>query len=348
MSKIILTSTLFKLISRLMLLACVGVLFGCSKPHDPKDYMKTFDHILTDQYIETPGHGGIYWVSNEQLVLEARVKNDQGALDRGIYQIDVRDGSYLKVVDIPDQGPITYKFCFDGKVLHVTSASSDIKVVNASAGYEVDIRELEKITRTNAYSPLRCNFVEKPNKDAGYGALRLGDGFIKHQWEGTEEVHVFLADAGGNELKKLVDQKVVRRGSPVGMFTLRYYLEEKNAYFGYSPWDRRTCTELWWLYRDGWTVKNEELCLPELKYGSLLVHNLKDALYLEHYTSKSAKTYILKDTKKLLVERRFGRGASVSPDQCLIAYGEGDRGGTSGVRQKLKIFNYCEYQQREY
>ncbi len=56
--------------------------------------LRSFDHILTDQYVWSYGQGGIYWVSNEQVVLEARIKNEKGELDWGLFQVDVRDGSY--------------------------------------------------------------------------------------------------------------------------------------------------------------------------------------------------------------------------------------------------------------
>tara|TARA_R110002049_G_scaffold24515_1_gene86845 strand:- start:8248 stop:9279 length:1032 start_codon:yes stop_codon:yes gene_type:complete len=331
---------------QLLLLGFLVALFGCSSQSDLSDYSKTFDNILTDQYIWLYGSGGIYWVSNEQVVLEAHVKNQQGLLDRGLYQVDVRDGSYLKVVDVPDQSPLTYKYCFDGKLLLVMITRGHFKAVNTPKGYKVEILESDEFTRTNPYSPLRCKFVEKPSEDSGYGSLRIDDGFIKHQWEGADEVHVYLSDEDGNNLKKLVDQKVVRRGSPVGMFTVKYYIKHINAYFGYSSWDHRDCTELWWLYRDDWLLKNKNLCLGEwAKGGSRLIHVLRGALYLEHYGGGKGRTYILSDNKELIVETKHGRGAVVSPNGCMVAYGEGAMSGKPGIRQKLKLFNYCEYQQ---
>lgn len=320
---------------------------GCSKQTDVSDYLRSFDHILTDQYVWSYGQGGIYWVSNDQVVLEARIKNEKGELDRGLYQVDVRDGTYLKIVEISGQPPLSYKYCFDGKALHVLKELGNYRMVNAPKGYEVVIRELGKLTDTNSYSPLRCGFVEKPAGPGGYAALRPGDGFIKHQWESDKDVHVYLADDSGTNLKKLLEQKVVRKGTPLGMFTVRYFLESENAYFGYSPWDNKDCSELWWLYRDDWRLLHKTVCLGELASGgSRLLHSLNGSIYLEHYGGRKGRSYILVGNEWLPVEKNHGRGATVSPNGCSVAYGEGDINGKSGVRQKLKVFNYCDYQQK--
>ncbi|TNC79480.1 MAG: hypothetical protein C9356_18850 [Oleiphilus sp.] len=105
------------LVFRIFVLGWLGALLGCSSQNDLSAYFRTFDHIVTDQYRETYGQGGIYWVSNDHVVLEAYLKTEQSDLDRGIYQVSVNDGSFIKVVDITDDKPTTYKFCFDGAVL---------------------------------------------------------------------------------------------------------------------------------------------------------------------------------------------------------------------------------------
>ena len=335
----------FELFSRFILLACLGVLSACSNSNNPQSYLKTFDHILTDQYIW--GGGGIYWVSNEQVVLEAHVKDEKGELDRGLYQVDVRDGSYTKIVEVPDKTPITYMYCFEGKILHVMRSRGNFTQTNPTNGYQIEIREIGKKTNSNSYSALRCNFVEKPIGDAGYTALRIGDGFIKYVRE-EEKRHIFLVDDTGSNLKKLIEQDAKRRINIDGMFEVSSFLKERNSYFGYSSWDTKDCSELWWLFRADWSIENKKICLDEdVKGGSRIVHPLKDALYIEHYGGRRGRSYILDgNDDPLLVEQNHGRGASVPPNGCLVAYGEGDRDKLSGVRQKLKIFSYCDFKQK--
>jgi hypothetical protein len=337
-----------KILVKLVFFICLSALYSCSSERAvDSSYFKTFEHIMTNQYIERHGQGGIYWVSNQHVVLEAYIENKEGVLDRGLYQVDVNDGEYIKVVDIPDEAPTTYKFCFDGNVLHVMRKRGEFSETVRPVGYRVDIRKIGEMTRPSSYSALRCNFIEKPTENSGYKALRHGDGFLKYQRDQIGERHVFIADDSGKNLKKLIQQKIVRKGSPVGMFTVKYFIENKDAYFGYSPWSRENCTELWWLYRDGWRYENEQLCLTQWASGSKVVHDLNDALYIEHHSSKKdePKLYVIYKGNELPIEMDKVRGSSVSPNGCLVAYGadKEDR----PVRQKLKLFNYCAFQQKE-
>tara|TARA_R110001599_G_scaffold330580_2_gene545058 strand:+ start:2267 stop:3301 length:1035 start_codon:yes stop_codon:yes gene_type:complete len=332
---------------QLLLLGFLVALFGCSSQSDLSDYSKTFDNILTDQYIWSYGSGGIYWVSNEQVVLEAHVKNQQGALDKGLYQVDVRDGSYLKVVDVPEDTPITYTYCFDEKVLHVMTARGIFTLVNQPKSYQVEIRELGSKNRNNRYSPLRCDFVDIPQgKRVGYIPIRAEDGFIKNQGgdSKTDAVKVFLSDDLGNNLKELDGQRIDSRG----VIGVRRFLPRMNAYFGSTSFNRG-CTNLTWLHRDGWKLEQKELCLKDWEFGSKIVHSLKDALYVEHHTDrkKQPKTYVIYQDKELPLEMEQVRSSSVSPNGCKVAYGIGKyKDGRLGPRQKLKIFDHCEYQQK--
>jgi hypothetical protein len=334
---------LTKIWFRIFLLGCVAVLSGCSSS-DMTPYLKTFDKILTNQYIEAYSQGGIYWVSNEQVVLEAYIRNDQGVLDRGLYQVDVRDGAYLKVVDIPDKDPTTYKFCFDGSVLHVMTARGIFKKVNSPKEYQVKISELVKKNKRNNYSPLRCGFVDTPKGTrVSYIPLSFDDGFIKNQAgeTKTDSVRIFLSDDSGSNLKELSGLMLDSRG----FIGVRKYVPHMDAYFGNTSFNRN-CTYLTWLYREDWKLEQKELCLKDWSAGSILVHNIKDALYLEHYTSRSSNTYVLQGDIEVVIEEGTGRGATASPNGCMVAYGEDNRHGVSKVRQKLKIFNYCDYQQK--
>jgi hypothetical protein len=330
--------------SSVALVALVVVLSACSNPNNPQSYLKTFDHILTDQYVWGYGGGGIYWVSNEHVLLEAKIRDEKGDLDLGIYEVDVRDGSYIKIIEVPDQTQINYTYCFDGKTLHVMRSLGTFTQTNRANGYQVEIRELGTKSNSNLYSPLRCDFVERPAGDAGYIALRYGDGFIKYVRE-EEKRHIFLVDDAGVPLKKLIKQDAKQRISIDGMFEVSSFWQERNAYFGYSTWDSKNCSELWWLYRADWSIDNKKICLDEeIEGGSRLLHSLKDALFLEHYGGRRGRSYVLNfKGDPLIVEQNHGRGASVSPNGCLVAYGEGDRDKLSGVRQVLKLFNYCAF-----
>lgn len=313
-----------------------------------EDYLTTFNHILTDQYIWGYGSGGIYWVSNDQVVLEAHIMDKKGVLDRGLYQVDVVDGSYKKVVDVPDEGPITYKYCFDGTKLHVMRSRGIFTQTNSPSGYQVEIREMGKLNDHNNYSPLRCQLVANPGEGAGYGALLSGDGFIKYEWKDKKNVHVYLTMEDGSNVKKLAEQEMIRIGNPQGILSLRYMTDERNTYFGYSPWDNKNCTKLWWLHREMWELENQTLCLSDLSFGSLLIHNLQNAFYIEHYTTHSSYSFILFKDKKTIIEKDIGRGAATSPDGCKVAYGVGNyQREKSLIRQKLKVFDYCEYQKKE-
>lgn len=340
---------MFHQIAQLLLLGYMCMLFGCSSQIESKPYLKTFDHILTDQYVWFYGQGGIYWVSNEHVVLEANVKNAQGILDSGLYQVNVRDGSYLKVVDVPEERPFYYTYCFDGSVLTVMTGKGLLNLENKPEHYSVVIRERRKKTKSNSYSSFRCEFVENPTANAGYAALRDGDGYLKYERSGQDRRHVFLADKEGKNLKKLIEQNIVRKG-PLGMFSIKYFLEDEGAYFGYSPWNKNNCTELWWLYLANWKYTNQKLCLTDWAFGSRLLHRLSDAFYVEHHTDQKGKpkSYVIYKENELAIEMDNVRGSSVSPNGCLVAFGVGNNAkGKSGVRQKLKLFDYCEYKKKE-
>lgn len=330
---------------KILMLACVGALVGCSNPNNPQTYLKTFDHILTDQYTKSYGGGGIYWVSNEQVVMEAHVKDEKGELDRGLYQVDVRDGSYTKIVEVPDKTPINYMYCFDGKTLHVMRSRGKFSQTNPANGYQVEIREMGELNDNNDYSPLRCRFVDLPSEaKARFIPLKGENGFMKNQAGATKDkpVKVLLTDEQGNSLKEIAQ---LPSGSS-GVIGLRRFVPHLNAYFGQTAFNKY-CTDISWLYREGWKLEQETLCLKDLETNRIFVHSIKNGFYLEQYNVRSSPSYILLKNKPIMVEDGIGRGASVSPNGCLIAYGVGDsKRENSGVRQKLKLFNYCDYQQK--
>ena len=331
------------LVFRMFVLGWLGALLGCSSQNDPSSYFKTFDHIVTDQYRETYGQGGIYWVSNDHVVLEAYLKTEQSDLDLGIYQVSVNDGSFIKVVDITDDQPTTYKFCFDGAVLHVMTKRGDFNLVTAPQGYKVLLRQMREKNRSNEYSPIRCQFVEIPKeKKTGYAVLKAEDGLMKNKAGETEHepVKVFLSDDFGQNLVE-ISERPVGLG---GVRGVRRYIPYANAYFGNS-YIKNNCTDLSWIFRDGWRLEQKRICLGDKPFGSRVIHSVKGALYVEHITERKnvPKSYVIIDGKELTIETDMIRGSSVSPDGCKVAYGIGGYSGKSGLRQQLKLFNYCEY-----
>jgi hypothetical protein len=348
MSKVILNNrnnSFITIFIRMLLLACLGALSACSNPNNPQSYLKTFDHILTDQYVWSYGRGGIYWVSNEKVVLEAQIQNDLGVLTHGLFEVDVRDGSSIKLVDVPKSGPYPYKYCFDGSVLHVMTNGGAFELINQSKNYQVKIREVGKKNQGNSYSPLRCGFFDLPiEAKSRFIPLKSENGFMKNQAGATKEgpVMVLLTDEQGTSLKEIAQ---LPSGSS-GVIGMRRFAPHLNAYFGHTAFNKY-CTDISWLYREGWKLEQETLCLKDLATNRIFVHSIKNGFYLEQYNVRSSPSYILLKNKLIKVEEGIGRGASVSPNGCLIAYGVGDsKRKNSGVRQKLKLFNYCDYQQK--
>ena len=330
------------LFSRVILLAFLGVLAACSNPNNPQAYLKTFDHILTDQYIW--GGGGIYWVSNEQVVLEAHVKDEKGELDRGLYQVDVRDGSYTKIVEVPDKTPITYMYCFEGKTLHVMRSRGTFTQTNPANGYQIEIREKGELNERNDYSPIRCRYVDLPiEAKAKFIPLKPEDGFLKNKAGATKDVPVktFLTDELGTNLKEIAKLPF----GEGGVLGIRYVVPHMNAYFGNSYFDK-DCTKLSWLYRDDWRLEQKEICLKDWTHGSRVILQLKGALYVEHHTDtkNEPKSYVIDPENEQPVETEQIRGSTVSADGCKVAYGIGKyRSGREGPRQVLRVFDYCAF-----
>jgi len=319
-------------------------LVGCSS-NDPETYVKTVNNILTDQYVGS----GIYWVSNEHVVLQAVVRGIEKEGHYSIYQVDIRDDSFLKIIDISGKSPLSYQYCFDGDTFYVLVKNAEVKIVNRPSGYDIEIIELEDKKPSTSYRPLRCRSMERPTPNAGYNALRKGDGFIKYENGGEGIVDVYLSDDLGNNQKKIVTYQEKREYDFSSMFKAKEFLEKQNAYFGVSSPNNKNCFKLWWLYRDNWKVDNKTICLGKwAKYGSRLIHSLDDALLIEHYTKRSG-AYLIHEGQLIQVEAGDTRGVSISPDGCKAAYGKGPMRlfiDKAGQRQKLKVFDLCEYKNR--
>lgn len=324
-------------------------LTGCLSfdKYNVSNYKKTLDHVKTHMFRWSPDIGGIYWVDNSNVLLDAYLENESGSLDRGLYQVNVTDERAEKIVDIPEEGETFFHYCFDGGVLHVMVEKGEFAQVTQPEDYTVAIRVKGKKKRTNRYSKLRCRFVDLPQIErTAYLPLKEEDGLIKN--DGTIEdgiVRVFLVNDEGENIKQISDKRLDSRG----VIGVRSYSPYLDAYFGTTAF-KNDCTFITHVYRDNWKLEQEELCIEGWVSGSRLVSRLKGGYYVEHYNSQSGepKHYVFAKDLRIPVGKTKVRGASVSPDGCIVAYGVGD--GTFGKKvpkQELEIFNYCEFREKE-
>ena len=344
---------------KITFIVLIGLLASCSF-EGPQDYQKTFETITV-----SPKLANIFWVSKDHIVMSAHIDTELKTQDYGIYQINVNDGTFVKLIEITDDQPVTYRYCFDGDTLFVSWSRGSFEVLEASVDYKIRIKEYVKKKRTNDYSPLRCGFYEKPPVE-GYGflALRADDGFIKNgrRHFGTDKYRqVFLADNDGNTIKHLMDHKLHPRKPHdlEKMFSVRRFAEHENAYFGQAPfdrqktydykkrrWDIKDCTHLSWLYRENWEAKQKQLCFNDWP-ASKLILLVKDGLYIQTYSTKTGNpnAYVIQNEKGSVIDDGIVDGSTVSPDGCKVAYAFTEK-WELGKLSSLKIFDYCGYVNR--
>jgi len=320
---------------------------GCSSDKvNEAAYFKTFDHIKTDQFVWSYGHGGIYWVSGNEVVLDAQVKNTQGVFENGLYQVNVDDGSYIRLMERSNH----YKYCFDGDVLFVRT-KKEKQLLHMPENYRIVQETKAEKLKDGMYSPVRCKSLERPTKD-GYRHLFQQDGLLKTDNNGLKymgkdkrfkghldpdnKVHL----VGENlSVKKILDLKISEVSTP-------YFLTHENAYFGYSM--NGMCGSLWWLYRDTWKVQTKEQCFGSwAQFTSKLLYPTKAGVFVQHYTSKKYKSYLVTDKKEYTLETTSSIGGSLAPDGCRVAYGSGELSGKGGRRQILKLFNACQFMEEQ-
>ncbi len=320
---------------------------GCSSDKvNEAAYFKTFDHIKTDQFVWSYGDGGIYWVSDNEVVLDAQVKNAQGIFENGLYQVSVIDGSFIRLVERSN----SYSYCFDGNTLFIKSADKR-EILNKPALYSIEQVTSFKKLKNGVNSALRCRSVEKPSED-GYRPLLFSDGFLKTEWNGSRykgtdkrmkgdldpDNKVILVDSEGKEKKQLELN--------ISQVSVPYFLADRNAYFGYRM--RTRCASLWWLYREGWKTKTKKHCFGGWAQNtSKLIFPTRSGMYVEHHTSRKYKTYLVTDKTEHKLEIVSARGGALSHDGCRVAYGSGELSGKGGRRQILKIFNACQFMEEQ-
>ena len=326
-------------------------LSGCSEDieNDPR-FFKSFPEIKTNQFMWSYGRGGIYWVSDNQVVLDAEVANKLGVLERGLYQIDVRNGSYFRLLDYSEH----YWYCFNGETLFVRLKNKK-PIINEPKGYklvqETDYKERNKnLHNAGLYSQLRCDAIDRPSDD-GYRQLFANDGYLKTDNKGTKysgkdyrfrgeldpDNKVVLVDKNLKEIKDL-DLKISEVSTP-------YFIPHENAYFGYKFNNAKMCGLFWWLYRDDWSVKTNEQCFGIWSQNSSkLFYPTKAGLFVQHYTTKKYKSYLFARGREFQLEKTSSIGGSIAPDGCRVAYGSGELIAlAAGQRQILKVFNACKF-----
>jgi hypothetical protein len=319
----------------LFILTWLMFMQGCSSPEEPEPhYFKSFPHIKTNQYQWDYGQGGIYWVSDTAVVLDAVVENKKGEPERGLYQVNTVDGSYelLVTVDINEQ----YSYCFSEKTLYVR-ASRSIPISSQPDGYEIQVQTDFEENRENAvYSPIRCKSVVVPS-DGAYLVLREGDGALKiDRLTGGTEKRIAHVDHNWHELKRL-DVDVSQIAIPIFIYHL-------DAYVSYRVFPlRQDCFFLSILFRNTWSIKIKNVCLGEwYNKGSNILLMTKAGVFVENHGLKSAASFLITNKQELKIDAAI-RGSAISPEGCELAYGAGlPAYGKSRFSQSLQVLDVCK------
>lgn len=312
-------------------------LSGCTGPDaaDPK-YFKTFEHIKTDQFITEYGLDSVSWVSNDAVVLKAKVFNEYGDLESGIYQVNM-GGTYIRLINNENIG--RHQYCFDGVDLYIRTEKGNVELLARPKGYRVIIEPMEKKKRTNKYSPIRCNFADRPAGKGGYIPLKKNDGFIRNI-KNTESEYGFsslLINSDGQAILELDvgGKQIVSEPRYLG-YSDEYFFKKTNLI-------DRGCATFWWLKRRDWHVRSKELCFDEwIESTSKIANSTKVGLFVEQHTRRYPSAYLITETSRYPIESTAIRRAAVSPNGCMVAYGFGDY-TTKPYTQVLKVFDACQF-----
>ncbi|OMH37543.1 hypothetical protein [Motiliproteus sp. MSK22-1] len=312
------------------------ILSGCFEGSSTDSrFYQVFDKIKTDQFTRSYGRGGIYWVSDNRLILDGIVKNKQGVSEHGVYQVTL-DGTYTRLVEILDF-PVWY-YCFSDNILYVRNLSKKFNIVTEPKDFE--IRKEVRLDKPDdsEYSPLRCSYAKRPGSTGGYISLLKKDGYIRNTYV-TPEGEITNTIIVNDTDETLVELNI-KAGELIGRPS---FLQDRNAYFGYIQQDN--CALLWWLYRDDWSSKTEKRCFGGwASSGSIKVLSTRVGLFVVDYSRKGYKTYLFSKDQEFKLERVSARAATVSPDGCKVAYASGKIGyGKTRFSQVLKIFNVCQF-----
>ena len=333
----------------IMVILYLSQYYNSSRPELPDErFFTSFEHIKTDQFVWNAGsgHGGIYWVGENELVLDAVIKGD-----RGLYEVNVVDGSAIKLIDGPGHG---YRYCFTEGSLYVSVQPPHklLPVLHQPRRYQL----ISKIVPRGlpdgwVNAGVRCGLFEVPKGEGitgSYQALNEKDGLVNVVYsELRKQSSMYLSDNNGKRLKIIsTDAKELKSFQG----RAKYYSYE-DAYFGYFS-DAPDCrgATTWRLYRKDWRLETGKVCYGEWDKGtSILLSPTKVGLFAEQHSisrSRFAKSFLITEEQEIPVDMVSSIGSVTGPDGCRVAYGSGEIGyGEKRFSQHLKIFQACDYMQ---
>lgn len=309
-------------------------------------FFTAFEHIKTDQFIWTLdlGNGGIYWVGDNEVVLDALINNE-----RGIYQVNVLTGDHIKLVDYPEK-PFRYCFAQDERLLYVSvdMLGQQLSILHQPKNYRITSQVWARKESGLEVSGIRCGFFKLPSGPFRRGAsfaLHKDDGLLRHV--GSDDgraMGAYIANNLGEKILVLTDDAEIAQR----ITGWHFYVPHLDAYFGYSLGS--SCSGVWWLFKQNWELATDVLCFGDwAQLGSRVIRPTKAGFHVELHNNSTPnipKVYLVTSSQEFPIQLSSARGSSTSPDGCRVAYGSGDyrtRRGDNDLRQHLTIFNACEF-----
>jgi hypothetical protein len=313
------------------------ILSGCSDGDEADEkYFATFEHIKTDQFSTLYGQSGIYWISDEKLILNAEIEDAQGSMKRGIYEVNM-DGTYKLLIDTESVG--RHRYCFNGGVFYIRNKDGNIKISNNYDGYKIAISKLGIKQRNNFYSPVRCGFAAYPLGAGGYVALKKKDGFVKYirDSESPNGFYSYIENDNG------LNTSSVEVGKKPMISNPRYLQVTDEYFFQNFSLINRGCATFRWLNRQDWSIKEKNLCFDQwIESTSKIANSTKVGLFVEQHTRRYPSAYLITEASRYPIESTAVIRAAVSPNGCKVAYGFGDYTSKS-YTQELKVFDACQF-----
>ncbi|WP_156491778.1 hypothetical protein, partial [Oleiphilus sp. HI0123] len=275
-------------------------------------FFTEFEDIKVDQFgwSARSGHGGIYWVSDNEIVTMAEIENE-----KALYLVNVTDGSYTKLVDTQSQKRKLRRYCFSNDTLFVSSWPS-----SEPLEFEYQPRNFKIVSRRGSElngrlrSAVRCGYYSRPGKSKqrkGIRELLREDGFIvKLSSTGEKFDSVELVNADGVSYKELSSEPDVVNSINGTALYYPYF----DGYFSYMT-QYKPCpgVGVWWLGRKDWTLKVKDYCLgPWSKAGSSVIAPTNVGLFVEQHGSGKgapwALYYLVTPEQELPIDMVGGRG----------------------------------------
>ena len=311
-------------------------------------FFTVFEEIKVDQFAWNPrmGRGGIYWVSENEIVTMADINKE-----RGIYLINVLNGSSKKLVDTGRSDSKLHGYCFSQGVLFVSAQlkSEPFKIEYRPSNFEVVSNRTEELG-DRIRSGVRCGFYQRPVglKQGSILGLLEADGLIQTLPDDSGSIAIarVVEESGNSHIILTTDTNIASeiRISP------RFY-EFLDGYFSYRQ-VFKSCSGVsaWTLRRHNWKLEVVHHCLGKwASERSLSIVPTKYGLFTEqHGSSKKrpwAMYHLVTSSGQYPIDMIGGKGASTSPDGCKVIYGSGEfkMSWRNEYEQYLKIFDVCAY-----